>query len=117
MDATQNPSQQTEAVGQVVKQLAVSVTREQRPAGLVVRSTIAPKTIPEPASTTEIDHLTKAIQTFSVNLLQQVQPQQSFQQTDGFYRRYPGYGQYPFDGQQLPANTDSLESAFGEGLS
>ena len=74
MDATRNPSQQTEAVGQVVKQLAVSVTREQRPAGLVVRSTIAPKTIPEPASTTEIDQLTKAIQTFSVNLLQQVQP-------------------------------------------
>ena len=70
MDATRNPSQQTEAVGQVVKQLVVSMTREQRPAGLVVKS----MTIPEPASTTEIDQLTKAIQTFSVNLLQQVQP-------------------------------------------
>ena len=74
MDATRNPSRQTEAVGQIVEQLqpAMPATREQRPAGPVVKSTIVPKTIPEPASTTEIDQLTKAIQTFSVNLLQQV---------------------------------------------
>ena len=82
----------------------MSVTREQRLAKLVVKSTTTPKT-------TEIDQLTKAIQTFSVNLLQQVQPQQSFQQIDGFYRQYPSYV------QQLLANTDSLGSAFREGLS
>ena len=51
----------------------MSVTREQRLAGPVVRSTIASKTILETASkTTEIDKLTKAFETFSVNLLQQV---------------------------------------------
>ena len=59
IDVTQNPLQQTKAVGQVVKQLAVSVTREQRLAELVVKSTTAletvPKTISEPASKTAVD--------------------------------------------------------------
>jgi hypothetical protein len=55
MDATQNLLQQTEAVGQVIEQ--------------VVRS----MTVPETASKTAIDKLTKAFETFSVNLLQQVQ--------------------------------------------
>ena len=121
MDATRNPSRQTEAVGQIVKQLqpAMPATVEQRLRELVVKS----MTIPETASKTAVDQLTKAFETFSVNLLQQVQLWQSFQQTDGFYKRYPGYGQHPFDrqypgyGQQLLANTDSLGSAFGEGLS
>jgi hypothetical protein len=43
-------------------------TVEQRPAELVVKSTTALET----ASKTEIDQLTKAVKTFSVNLLQQV---------------------------------------------
>ena len=77
MDTTQNPLQQTEAVGQIEKQLAVSVIREQRLAELVVKSTTTLetvlKTISEPASKTAVDQLTKAFKTFSVNLLQQVQ--------------------------------------------
>jgi len=53
MDVTQNPSRQTEAVGQIVKQLqpAMPATVEQRLRELVVKF----MTIPEPASTTEID--------------------------------------------------------------
>ena len=96
MDATRNPQQQTEAVGQIAKQLqtAVPATVEQRLGEPVVKPTTASKT--------EIDQLTKAFETFSVNLLQQAQLWQSFQETNGFYRRYPGYR------QQLPANTNSL---------
>jgi hypothetical protein len=70
MDATQNPLQQAKAVGQVVKQLAVPE--------LVVRSMTvlktALKTISEPASKTVVDQLTKAFETFGVNLLELVQP-------------------------------------------
>jgi hypothetical protein len=62
MDATQNPLQQTEAVSLVVEQLAVSVTREQRLARPVVRSTTA-------LEKTVVDQLTKAFETFSINLL------------------------------------------------
>jgi hypothetical protein len=90
MDATWNPSQQAEVVNQVVEQLqpAAPVTgaRLREP---VVRSTTALETTLE---TTAMGQLTKAFETFSVNLLQLVQPQQSFEQTDGFYGRYPGYG-------------------------
>jgi len=113
MDAARNPSRQTEAVGQIVKQLqpAMPATVEQRLREPVVKS----MTTPELASITEIDQLTKAFETFSVNLLQQVQLQQSFQQTDGFYGQYPGYGQQLL--ASMNANTDSLKGAFKEGLS
>jgi hypothetical protein len=69
MDATRNPLQQTEVVDQVVKQLAVSVTKEQRIAEPVVKSTTVLKTISEPALKTAVDQLTKVFETFSVNLL------------------------------------------------
>ena len=53
MDATRNPSQQTEAVGQIVKQLwlAMLATVEQRLRELVVKS----MTIPKTASKTAVD--------------------------------------------------------------
>lgn len=71
IDATRNPShQQTEVVGQIMKQLepavsepAVSVTEEQRLAEPVAK--------PTTASETAVGQLTKAFKTFSVNLLQQ----------------------------------------------
>jgi hypothetical protein len=66
MDATRNPLQQTEAVSQVVKQLAVSRTEEHCLAELVVKSMTASETTLE---TTAMDQLTKAFETFSVNLL------------------------------------------------
>jgi hypothetical protein len=55
----------------------VLVTEEQRLRELVVKPTTAT------TSETAIGQLTKAIETFSVNLLQQVQSQQS---TGGLYR-------------------------------
>ena len=66
----------------------------------------------EPATrleTTAIDHLTKAFEKLSVNLLQQTQPhQQAYGQP---YGRYPRYGQQP------PVNplTDA-QNASGENL-
>jgi len=68
MNATRSPSQQqTEAVNQVVQQLqpTVSVTKEQRLAEPVVKST--------KSETAVVDQLTKAFKKLSVNLLQQVQ--------------------------------------------
>jgi hypothetical protein len=98
----------------IVKQLQLAVPE------LVVRSTTVPeivsKTISEPVSkTTAVDQLTKAFETFSVNLLQLAQPQQSFKQTDGFYRQYPNYGQQLL--VHTDTDTDGLESTFEKGLS
>jgi hypothetical protein len=77
VNATRNPSQkQTEAVSQVTMQLrpVVLVTEEQRLREPVVK----PMTTTTTTSETAVDQLTKAITTFSVNLLQQAQSQQSF---------------------------------------
>jgi putative aminopeptidase FrvX len=71
MNATRSPSkQQTEVVDQIIRQLrpTVSVTKEQRLAELVVKTT-KPTTPPE---TTIVDQLTKAFKKLSVNLIQQV---------------------------------------------
>jgi len=70
VNATRNPSQkQTEAVSQVTMQLqlVVLVTEEQRLREPVVK----PMTTTTTTSETAVDQLTKAIITFSVNLLQQ----------------------------------------------
>ena len=56
--------QQTEAVGQIVKQLQPAVPE------LVVRSTTVPETVLKAVpKTTAVDQLTKAFKTFSINLL------------------------------------------------
>jgi hypothetical protein len=87
MNATRAPSQQqTEVVDQIVGQLrpTVSVTKEQRLAEPVVKSTKPPDT-----TTTAVNQLTKAFEKLSVNLIQQVQSQQQPYQASGSYGRYP----------------------------
>jgi hypothetical protein len=99
LPATQGKTELVDLVGQL--QPTLSVTQEQQLVEPVVKKTIgAPDT-----TTTAVDQLTKAFEKLSVNLVQQIQSQQSYQRPSGSYRRYrqgqQSYGNPPVEGLRV----------------